>query len=108
MSNVSSSLSRRHCAAFVRANGHNPETKRKRRHHRKTTTRERYDGRKDTGKEEEETGVMRNDDDDEFRTRRGGFRALKRVLVGVVAARCIVSGSQSSRAPEKKPEEKRK
>lgn len=65
MSNASSSLSRQHCAAFVRANGHNPKTKRKRRHHRKTTTRERYDGRKDTGKEEEETGVMRNDDDDD-------------------------------------------
>ena len=62
MQNMSSSLSRRHCSVFVRANGQNPETKRKRRHHRKTTQmRYEDDGRKDTGKEEEETGVMRND-----------------------------------------------
>ena len=108
MSNVSSSLSRRHCAAFVRANGHNPETKRKRRHHRKTTTRERYDGRKDTGKEEEETGVMRNDDDDDVSNAQRRISRFETSVGGVVAARCIVSGSQSSRAPEKKPEEKRK
>ena len=67
------------------------------------------DGRKDTGKEEEETGVMRNDvNDDEVSNAQRRISRFETSVVVVVAARCIVSGSQSSRAPEKKPEEKRK